>query len=89
MIVLALIALASVLFNIIYAIKTIMGKDDAKNKGVIGSVLLLIMSVLFFVVYDENDIVSQAIKMGFLGEENRKQVRWARSVSEFEFEHLK
>lgn len=40
-------------------------------------------------VCDENDIVSQAIKMGFLGEENRKQVRWARSVSEFEFEHLK
>ena len=40
-------------------------------------------------VYDENDIVTLAIKMGFLGEENRKQIRWARSLSEFEFEHLK
>ena len=27
-------------------------------------------------VNDENDIVTQAIKMGFLGEENRKQIRW-------------
>lgn len=40
-------------------------------------------------VYDENDIITLAIKMGFLGEENRKQIRWARSLSEFEFEHLK
>ena len=36
-------------------------------------------------VYDENDIVSLAIKMGFLGEENREQMRWARSLSEFEY----
>ena len=33
-------------------------------------------------VYDENDIVTLAIKMGFLGEEN---LRWARSLSEFEY----
>ncbi|MBQ6908432.1 MAG: hypothetical protein IJQ28_08660 [Clostridia bacterium] len=62
-----------------YEIATIYSKDCA--------------DVIYFqyngLVCDENDIVSQAIKMGFLGEENRKQVRWARSVSEFEFEHLK
>ena len=62
-----------------YEIATIYSKDCA--------------DVIYFqyngLICDENDIVSQAIKMGFLGEENRKQVRWARSVSEFEFEHLK
>ena len=62
-----------------YEIATIYSKDCA--------------DVIYFqyngLVCDENDIVSQAIKMGFLGEENRKQVRWARSVSEFEFEYLK
>ena len=62
-----------------YEIATIYSKDCA--------------DVIYFqydgLVYDENDIVSLAIKMGFLGEENRKQIRWARSLSEFEFEHLK
>ena len=63
MIVLALIALASVLFNIIYAIKTIIGKTDAKNKGIIGSVLLLIMSVLFFVVAGLVQLILKFITM--------------------------
>ena len=37
------------------------------------------------ILTDENDIVSQAIRMGFLGKENRKHVRWARSISRFEY----
>ena len=40
-------------------------------------------------VNDENDIVTQAVKKGFLGEESRKYVRWARSVSEYEYDHIK
>ena len=34
---------------------------------------------------DANDIVTQAIALGYLGEENRKQVRWAHSISKNEY----
>lgn len=40
-------------------------------------------------VNDSNDIVTVAIEMGFIGEENRKQVRWARSLTEYEYKHIK
>ena len=40
-------------------------------------------------INDENDIVTQAIKEGFLGEENRKYVRWARAVSKYEYNYIR
>lgn len=41
------------------------------------------------IVNDSNDIITEAIKQGFMGEENRKQVIIARAVSEYEYEYIK
>ena len=37
------------------------------------------------IIYDSNDIVTIAINEGFIGEENRKEIRQARSLSKNEF----
>lgn len=38
---------------------------------------------------DSNDIVTHAIKLGLIEEQYRDRVRWARAVSEYEFEYVK
>jgi len=38
---------------------------------------------------DSNDIVTEAIRQGFIGTENRKHVILARAVSEYEYEYIK
>ena len=40
-------------------------------------------------VNDSNDIVTEAIRQGFIGNENRKHVILARAVSEYEYEYIK
>ncbi len=40
-------------------------------------------------VNDSNDIVNEAIRQGFIGNENRKHVIIARAVSEYEYEYIK
>lgn len=38
---------------------------------------------------DSNDIVTHAIRLGLIEEQYRNRVRWARAVSEYEFEYVK
>ena len=38
---------------------------------------------------DSNDIVTHAIQLGLIEEKYRDRVRWARAVSEYEFEYVK
>ena len=38
---------------------------------------------------DSNDIVTHAIRLGLMEERYRDRVRWARAVSEYEFEYVK
>lgn len=37
---------------------------------------------------DSNDIISYAIKAGILDEAYRSKVRWARSVTEYEYKYI-
>lgn len=37
---------------------------------------------------DSNDIVTQAIELGFLGEEDRHKVKSARSISKHEYQYI-
>lgn len=38
---------------------------------------------------DSNDIVTHAIRLGLIEEQYRNRVRWARAVSEYEYEYVK
>lgn len=38
---------------------------------------------------DSNDIVTHAIRLGLIEEKYRNRVRWARAVSEYEYEYVK
>ncbi len=38
---------------------------------------------------DSNDIVTHAIRLGLIEEQYRDRVRWARAISEYEFEYVK
>lgn len=40
------------------------------------------------VLNDSNDIVTEAIRLELMEEMYRNKVRWARSVSEYEYEHI-
>lgn len=37
---------------------------------------------------DSNDIVTQAIELGFLGEEDRHKVKSAKSISKHEYQYI-
>ena len=41
------------------------------------------------IMNDSNDVVSQAIELGLLEERYREKVRWARAISDYEYEFLK
>lgn len=41
------------------------------------------------VINDSNDIVTEAIRLGLLESQYRNCVRWARSISEYEYEYVK
>jgi len=41
------------------------------------------------IMNDSNDIVSQAISLGLFEERYREKVRWARAVSDYEYEYIK
>lgn len=41
------------------------------------------------IMNDSNDIVTEAIKLELLESKYRDRVRWARSVSEYEYEYVK
>lgn len=58
--VLALVSLVSVIFNAMYCIKAFQGKHGSEKYGKMGSVLLLIMSVLFWIIVG---IISHIIKV--------------------------
>lgn len=38
---------------------------------------------------DSNDIVTHAIHIGLIEKKYRNRVRWARAISEYEFEYVK
>lgn len=61
--VLALIALVSVVFNVLYCVKAFQGKNGAEKYGKTGSILLLIMSVLFFTVVGLISLIIKVIKL--------------------------
>ena len=41
------------------------------------------------IMNDSNDIISEAVRLELLEEKYRDRVRWARSVSEYEYEYIK
>lgn len=41
------------------------------------------------IMNDSNDIIRQAIKMNLLERKYRNKVKWARCVSEYEYEYIK
>ena len=41
------------------------------------------------IMNDSNDIVTEAIRLELMEEEYRNRVRWAHSVSEYEYEYIK
>jgi len=43
----------------------------------------------FEIMNDSNDIVTEAIRLELMEEKYRNRVRWAHSVSEYEYEYIK
>ncbi len=41
------------------------------------------------VMNDSNDIITEAIRLELLESQYRDRVRWARSISEYEYEYVK
>lgn len=41
------------------------------------------------IMNDSNDIITEAIRMGLLENQYRNCVRWARGISEYEYEYVK
>ena len=41
------------------------------------------------IMNDSNDIISEAIRLGLLESQYRNCVRWARGISEYEYEYVK
>lgn len=41
------------------------------------------------IMNDSNDIVTEAIRLELMEEKYRNRVRWAHSVSEYEYEYIK
>ncbi len=41
------------------------------------------------IMNDSNDIVTEAIRLELMEEEYRNRVKWAHSVSEYEYEYIK
>lgn len=41
------------------------------------------------IMNDSNDIVTEAIRLELMEEKYRNKVRWARCVSEYEYEYIK
>lgn len=41
------------------------------------------------IMNDSNDIITEAIRLGLLENQYRNCVRWARSVSEYEYKYVK
>lgn len=61
--ILALVSLVSVIFNALYCIKAFQGKVGSEKYGTIGSILLLVMSVLFWVIVGTISLVIKVIKL--------------------------
>lgn len=61
--VLALVSLVSVIFNAIYCVKAFQRKNGVEKYGRIGSVLLLIMSVLFWIIVGIISLIIKVIEL--------------------------
>lgn len=60
---LAVVSLVSVIFNAIYCVKAFQGKPGSEKYGKMGSILLLIMSALFWIIVGIISLVIKVIEL--------------------------
>lgn len=61
--VLAVVAVVSVIFNAMYCVKAFKGKPNSGKYGKTGSILLLIMSILFWIIVGMISLIIKVIKL--------------------------
>lgn len=61
--ILALISLVSVIFNVAYCVKAFQGKSGSEKYGNTGSILLLVMAILFWVIVGTISLIIKVIKL--------------------------